>query len=231
MVSDYEHPTTIDDLVPKMKLRGTVSRVELFGAFVDIGLEQDGLVHIADISPERVKRVADVLAPGDEVTVWVKSVEADKGRIGLTMIEPPERTMEELRPDMVLTGTVTKLMPYGAFVDIGVGRDGLVHISEMSSGYIRHPSEAVQEGEEVMVRVLKVNRRKGQIQLSMKDLPLEEGEEEEEEPLPTAMELALQEALAAQKSRRKARRKKRKAQPTPKELDELYARTLQQQRE
>ncbi|MBC7251808.1 MAG: S1 RNA-binding domain-containing protein [Anaerolineae bacterium] len=232
MVSEYEHPTTIDDLVPKMKLRGTVSRVELFGAFVDIGLEQDGLVHIADISPERVKRVADVLAPGDEVTVWVKNVEADKGRIGLTMIEPPERTIEELRPGMVLSGTVTKLMPYGAFVDIGVGRDGLVHISEMSSGYIRHPSEAVQEGEEVMVRVLKVNRRKGQIQLSMKDLPLEEGEEEEEEePLPTAMELALQEALAAQKSRTKARRKKRKAHTAHKELDELYARTLQQRRE
>lgn len=233
MESDYEHPTSIDDLTPKMKLRGTVRRVALFGAFVDIGVEQDGLVHISEISSERINRVADVLSPGDEVTVWVKAVDVEKGRISLTMIEPPERTMQDLKPGMILTGTVTSLATYGAFVDIGVGRDGLVHISEMSTDYVKHPSEVVEEGEEVMVRVVDVNRRKGQIKLSMKDLPTDEIEDEGEgeEALPTVMELALKEALASKKSRSRGRRKKRKRRSSRDELDEIFSRTLDMQRE
>lgn len=233
MESDYEHPTSIDDLTPKMKLRGTVRRVALFGAFVDIGVEQDGLVHISEISSERINRVADVLSPGDEVTVWVKAVDVEKGRISLTMIEPPERTMQDLKPGMILTGTVTSLATYGAFVDIGVGRDGLVHISEMSTDYVKHPSEVVEEGEEVMVRVVDVNRRKGQIKLSMKDLPTDEIEDEGEgeEALPTVMELALKEAVASKKSRSRGRRKKRKRRSSRDELDEIFSRTLDMQRE
>ncbi|MCR4405744.1 MAG: S1 RNA-binding domain-containing protein [Anaerolineae bacterium] len=227
MTSEYEHPASIDDLTPKMKLRGTVTRVELAGAFVDIGVGRDGFVHISEISPERVNRVADVLSPGDEITVWVKAVDAERGRISLTMIEPPARTLADLKPDMVLTGTVTKLMPYGAFVDIGVGRDGLVHISEMSTGYVKHPSEVVEEGGEVLVRVISVNQRKGQIQLSMKGLPTDEVEEEEdEEALPTVMELALKEAVAGRKSKSKARQKKHRRHPEREELDEILSRTL-----
>jgi ribosomal protein S1 len=227
VTSEYEHPASIDDLTPKMKLRGTVTRVELAGAFVDIGVGRDGFVHISEISPERVNRVADVLSPGDEITVWVKAVDAERGRISLTMIEPPARTLADLKPDMVLTGTVTKLMPYGAFVDIGVGRDGLVHISEMSTGYVKHPSEVVEEGGEVLVRVISVNQRKGQIQLSMKGLPTDEVEEEEdEEALPTVMELALKEAVAGRKSKSKARQKKHRRHPEREELDEILSRTL-----
>jgi small subunit ribosomal protein S1 len=229
--SDYEHPSSIDDLTPKMKLRGTIRRVELFGAFVDVGVGQDGLVHISEISTERINRVADVLSPGDEVTAWVKAVDFEKGRISLTMIEPPERTMQDLKPGMILTGTVTKLMPYGAFVNIGVGRDGLVHISEMSTGYVKNPSEVVEEGEEVTVRVINVNRRKGQIQLSMKDLPTDEIEDEDAEALPTVMELALQDALDSKKSRSKGRRKKHKSRTAHDELDEILSRTLKRQRE
>ncbi|MDY7039879.1 MAG: S1 RNA-binding domain-containing protein [Chloroflexota bacterium] len=232
MESDYEHPTTVDDLMPKMKLRGTVQRVELFGAFVEVGVEQKGLVHISEISSDRVNRVSDVLSPGDEVTVWVKAVDSERGRISLTMIEPPERTMEDLKPEMILAGKVTKLMPYGAFVNIGVGRDGLVHISEMSTGYVKHPSEVLEEGEEVVVRVVKVNHRKGQIQLSMKGLPAEDVEDDdEEEALPTAMELALKEALADETHRSKGRRKKGKARPTRDEMDDIFSRTLKLQRD
>lgn len=226
VTSEYEHPASIDDLAPKMKLRGTVTRVELVGAFVDIGIGRDGFVHISEISPERVNRVADVLAPGDEITVWVKAVDVERGRISLTMIEPPARTLADLKPDMVLTGTVTKLMPYGAFVDIGVGRDGLVHISEMSTGYVKHPSEVVEEGGEVLVRVISVNQRKGQIQLSMKGLPTDEIEEEDEGALPTVMELALKEAVAGRKSKNKARQKKHRRRPEREELDEILSRTL-----
>jgi ribosomal protein S1 len=155
------------DLQPKMKFEGKVTKIELFGAFVDIGAEKDGLIHISQISESQVNRVADVLQEGDAVTVWVNSVDPEQGRFGLTMIEPPERTMSELKPDLILTGKVTKLAPYGAFVDIGVERDGLIHISEMADGRIEKPSEVVQEGAEIQVRVVKVNRKRRRIELSL----------------------------------------------------------------
>ena len=136
----------LSDLEPKMKFEGEVKAVELYGAFVDIGAEKDGLVHISQISEETVNRVADVLQEGDEVTVWVRQVDPEQGRIALTMIEPPERTIKELEPEQVLTGTVTKLVPYGAFVDIGVEREGLIHISEMSEGFVGKPSDVMEVG-------------------------------------------------------------------------------------
>jgi transcriptional accessory protein Tex/SPT6 len=157
----------------------------LFGAFVDIGAVRDGLVHISQLSSTRVNRVADVLNQGDSVTVWVQRVDPEQGRLSLTMIEPPERTIAELEPEQVLQGKVTKLAPYGAFVDIGVERDGLVHISEMSDGHIARPDDVAQVGDEVEVRV------------SMVGLPGDEPETEEgeDEPALTAMELAWQNAM------------------------------------
>jgi len=221
-------PTNIRGLRPKMKLQGRVVRAELFGAFVDIGVGQDGLVHISQLREERVNRVAEVVSEGDEVTVWVQRVDPRQGRISLTMIEPPERTLEDLEPDMVLKGKVTRLERYGAFVDIGVERDGLVHVSEIAQGYVRQPDEYVSVGEDVEVRVVGINRRKGQIELSMKDVPTDDPElvgEEEDDP-PTAIELALKEAMvqSEQKSEQKSRRKRRKALDS--ERAEVLARTL-----
>jgi len=221
-------PTNIRGLRPKMKLQGRVVRAELFGAFVDIGVGQDGLVHISQLREERVNRVAEVVSEGDEVTVWVQRVDPRQGRISLTMIEPPERTLEDLEPDMVLKGKVTRLERYAAFVDIGVERDGLVHVSEIAQGYVRQPDEYVSVGEDVEVRVVGINRRKGQIELSMKDVPTDDPElvgEEEDDP-PTAIELALKEAMvqSEQKSEQKSRRKRRKALDS--ERAEVLARTL-----
>jgi len=209
----------LSDLAPKRKLEGRVTSVELFGAFVDIGAEREGLVHISQISEKRVNRVADALHKGDEVTVWVRGVDAETGRIDLTMIEPPERTIDDLQPDQIVTGTVTKLAPYGAFVDIGVGRDGLIHISEMSKGHTNTPSEVVNVGDEVQVRVVQVNRRRRRIELSLLGIPgegdeIEPGAGGEEEPM-TAMASALQEAMARHgmslkvPTQRKGRRKPR----------------------
>lgn len=207
-------PTNIRELRPKLKLQGKVVRVELFGAFVDIGVGQEGLVHISQLREGRVNRVADVVSEGDEVTVWVQRVDLGRKRINLTMIEPPEHTLEDLEPDMVLTGKVTRLARYGAFVDIGVERDGLVHVSEMAQGYVKDPSEYVSVGEEIKVRVVSVNLRKNQIELSMTDLPSDEPEEGEEEgeEAPTAIEVALKEAMSQseQKVGQKSRRKRRK---------------------
>ena len=219
--------TNIRQLRPKMKLQGKVTRVELFGAFVDIGVGRDGLVHISQLQRDRVNRVAKVVNEGDEVTVWVQRVAPRQGRISLTMIEPPEHTLEDLEPGMVLAGKVTRLERYGAFVDIGVERDGLLHVSEIAPGYVKDPTEYVSVGDKVEVRVVSVNLRKGQIELSMKDLPTDEPEEtEEEEVLPTTVELALKEAMARpeRKAEQKSRRKRRKALDD--ERAEILARTL-----
>lgn len=220
-------PTNIRQLRPKMKLQGKVTRVELFGAFVDIGVGRDGLVHISQLQRDRVNRVAKVVNEGDEVTVWVQRVAPRQGRISLTMIEPPEHTLEDLEPGMVLAGKVTRLERYGAFVDIGVERDGLLHVSEIALGYVKDPTEYVSVGDKVEVRVVSVNLRKGQIELSMKDLPTDEPEEtEEEEAPPTAVELALKEAMARpeRKAEQKSRRKRRKALDD--ERAEILTRTL-----
>ncbi len=190
------------ELKPKQKYEGTVVRVELYGAFIDLGAEKDGLVHISQLRPERVNRVADVVSEGDAVTVWVQECDPDQGRISLTMIEPSEHTIDELESGMVVTGTVTRLTPYGAFVNIGVERDGLVHISEMAEGRTDRPSDVVKEGQEIQVRVVKVNQRKRQIELSLKGIgepevePLDEGQVEAE-PM-TAMELAWRQAMERQ---------------------------------
>lgn len=221
-------PSDIRELRPKIKLQGQISRIELFGAFVDIGVGQDGLVHISQLREGRVNRVTDVVSEGDEVAVWVIKVDPERGRISLTMIEPPERTIEDLEPGTVLSGKVTRLTRYGAFVDIGVERNGLVHVSEMAEGYVKDPGEYVSVGDRVDVRVVSVDLRKRQIELSMKDLPVEELEEAEEvgQKVPTAVELALKEAMSQsdQESMERPRRKRRKA--VDDERAEILARTL-----
>lgn len=219
-------PTSIEELRPKIKLQGKVVRVELFGAFVDIGVGRDGLVHISQLQKGRVNRVTDVVNEGDDVTVWVQKVDPQQGRISLTMVEPVHG-LEDVEPGTVLKGKVTRLTRYGAFVDIGVGRDGLVHVSEIATGYVKDPAEYVSAGEEVEVRVVSVDLRKNQIELSMKDLPSDEPEGvEEEEEAPTAIEVALKEAMSQSgpKSAPKSRRKRRKALDD--ERAEALARTL-----
>jgi small subunit ribosomal protein S1 len=222
------------DLEPKMKFEGRVTTVELFGAFVDIGAERDGLVHISQISEDMVNRVADALKEGDAVTVWVRDVDSEQGRIDLTMIEPPERTIDELQPDQVLAGTVTKLVPYGAFVDIGVGRDGLIHISEMSDGFIGKPADVMDVGDEIQVRVVKVNRKRRRIELSLLNIPGEEEdtnlEEQEGEESLTAMELAWQNAMERQgmsiKVPTRKRGRRRRKSEIRREQASIVARTL-----
>ena len=194
---NQKQPTDIRDLRPRMRLRGKVTKVGLSGGFVDIDLDQDGWLHISQLGEDPVNRVTDVVGPGDEVTVWIKKVDRRTGRINLTMVEPPERTFRDLKPGMIIKGKVTRLAQFGAFVDVGVGRDGLVHISELASGYVENPAEIVSVGEEVEVKVLSVDSRKRQIELGMKQIPIDDIEEE---PLPTIMELALKAAFDQQQN-------------------------------
>lgn len=203
MASDeLKTPKTIEDIESKMKVAGKVLKTSLAGAVVDIGVGIPGVIHISKIKKGSVTRVADVLEVGQDVEVWIHRIDLDKNKIELTMLEPVGLGWGEIKPDLELTGKVSRIEKYGIFVDIDAERPGLVHISEMAHGYVRTPTDIVQKGDEVQVKVLKVNRRKKQIKLSMKALeepPLEEFEleddEEEKEETPTAFEAAIRKAM------------------------------------
>jgi len=230
---------TIKDLKPKMELHGKVKKVELYGAFVDVGVGTDGLLHISQLSTERVKNVTDVVKEGDDVTVWVRNVDQEQGRIDLTMVPPPGMMWSELQPGQVMTGKVVRVEKFGAFVDIGAERPGMVHVSELSNGYVGSPGEVVKVGQEVQVRVIKVNSKKKQIDLSMKtaEEPVSMPQDEEDtEEIPTAMELALRRAMqgtdmaeefeSSRKQQKQNRREKRNDKHRQQQ-DALLARTLQ----
>jgi predicted RNA-binding protein with RPS1 domain len=244
-VEEAEEPTNAWGLKRKQKLAGKVTRLELYGAFIDIGYDTEALVHISQIGKEHVNRVADVLNVGDEVSVWVDKVDPSRGQIMVTMIQPLAVDWSDLQKGSEYTGSVTRLETYGAFVDIGAEREGLVHISELSHQYVKHPSEVVSVGDEVRVQVLGFSKKKRRIDLSIKALvdaeqpdaaPVAEilqdqfdDEEEELEELPTAMEIALRRAMGdsfKQHSRRHDRDRQRK-QKARSQQEDILSRTLQ----
>src|SRR5512145_3515408 len=210
---------SVSTLEPKTKLSGKVLKTTLAGALVDVGQSIPGVIHISQLSKDPINKVEDVVKEGQTVEVWVRRVKKD--RIELTMIEPLALEWKEIEPDMVVKGKVVRLEPYGAFVDIGAERPGMVHVSELAHGYVKTPNEVVKEGDEVEAKVLDVNRKKKQIKLSMKALEPEIEElkpakkeskkaskhgsrredaempvqEEEKEPEMTVMQIAWQEAL------------------------------------
>lgn len=239
--------TTLENLERKTKHEGKVIKITLAGAVVDFGMEVPGVVHISQLQKDPVNRVEDVVEIGQEVTVWVKRVFPNKKRVELTMVEPLPLEWREIKEDMVITGTVTRLENYGAFVDIGAERPGLVHISELAHGYVKKPGDAVQEGQEVDVKVLKVNRRKKQIKLSIKalqDKPEQMAQsgrrkpkqqrpqepQETQENVPTAMEMALREAMEKSSTEDEGQEKNETSNKKKKgksdELDDLLSRTL-----
>ncbi len=168
--NENESTSDLTNLQRKTHYTGTVLKTTLAGAIVDIGLSVPGVVHISQLAETPVNRVEDVVKVGQSVEVWVRGVYPKKGRVELTMVRPLDLEWREIQPGMVVKGKVTKLERYGAFVDIGAERPGLVHISEMTHDYIKDPGDIVKEGDEVEVQVLEVNRRKRQIRLSMKAL-------------------------------------------------------------
>ena len=237
-------------LEPKTKLSGKILKTTLAGALVDVGQNIPGVIHISQLSKDSVNKVEDIVKEGQTVEVWVRRVKKD--RIELTMIQPLAYDWKELEPEMVVKGKVVRLEAYGAFVDIGAERPGMVHVSEMARGYVKTPGEVVKEGDEIEAKVLNVDRKKKQIKLSMKALepkieefkpareekksrgrraPKKEvveaaAQEEPKEPELTGMQIAWQEALSKSSSD-KSYKVKRVKSSRSQEQEDIINRTLE----
>ena len=144
---------------------GRVVDLQDFGAFVDINGVR-GLVHTTEMAWKRVQHPREMVSVGDEVQVRVKSIQKPKQRVNLTM-KLTSDPLAELKVGELVTGRVTRLVDYGAFVSVNDGIEGLVHITEMAEYRVYHPEEIVLPGEEVWVKILAVDRKRRRVDLSI----------------------------------------------------------------
>jgi len=251
--------TSSEQLEQKMHLRGKVLKTSKAGAIVDIGVEKPALLHVSQIitaGNTPILRVEDTLTENQEIEVYIRTVRKD--RIEVTMKKPHMLEWSEINKDMVVKGKVVELESFGAFVDIGAERPGLVHISELTQGYVKNASEVVSVGDEVEVKIIDFNRRKKQIKLSMKALqpgldeiegvkitparPKKKRRDSERKPKestpvetvieeagPTAMELAIKEAMEkANMGKQNNRVSEKKSKNASVEQEDIISRTLGQ---
>ncbi|KLA44934.1 30S ribosomal protein S1 [Ligilactobacillus ruminis] len=176
----------LDKLVVGDVVEGKVARLTNFGAFIDLG-GVDGLVHVSEISFERVGKPSDVLKVGQDVKVKVLAVDPEKDRISLsikqTLPQPWDNITEKVAEGDVLEGTVKRLTSFGAFVEVFPGVEGLVHISQISHKHIATPNEVLSSGEKVKVKVLNVNAEEHRLALSIKALQEKPAEKKQEAPV------------------------------------------------
>src|ERR671933_272715 len=161
----------LTNLKPGEVRRGVVSSVVNFGAFVDLG-GMDGLVHVSELSWKHVDHPSSVVQVGDEVEVEVLEVDLDRERISLslkaTQQDPWQEFANNHRVGELVYGRVTKLVPFGAFVQVGEGIEGLVHISEMAGHHVEAPEQVVTPGEELWVKIIDLDLQRRRISLSIK---------------------------------------------------------------
>ncbi|MEQ2754899.1 30S ribosomal protein S1 [Staphylococcus hominis] len=182
--NDVKKASLLDSLNEGDVIKGKVARLTNFGAFVDIG-GVDGLVHVSELSHEHVQSPEDVVSVGQEVDVKVKSVEKDSERISLsikdTLPTPFENIKGKFHENDVIEGKVIRLANFGAFVEIAPGVQGLVHISEIAHKHIGTPSEVLEPGQQVSVKILGIDEENERISLSIKaTLPNEDVIESDE---------------------------------------------------
>lgn len=152
---------------------GRVTAVQDFGIFVDVG-EMEGLVHISELSWQRVRHPSDLFRVGDDVEVLVLSVDRPNRRAGLSikqlLPDPWARIEDCYQVGQVVRGRVTGVMDFGVFVEIQEGVEGLIHVSELAEGALMHPRGVVQEGTQVVARIISIEPEKHRIALSMRDV-------------------------------------------------------------
>src|SRR5947209_649420 len=163
------------ELFEKLKIgdeiEGKVSGLTTYGAFVNLGAA-DGLIHISELSWDRVANVGDVLQVGQDVQVKVIKLDPDTSRISLSLRQlgqdPWDHIEKRFPPGAIVEGEVTKIKKYGAFLQIGDGIEGLLHISELAWEHVEHTEDVVQVGQHLRVRVLQADRSRRRISLSLK---------------------------------------------------------------
>ena len=161
----------LGNLEPGQVVEGKISNIVDFGAFVDLdGI--DGLIHISELSWSHVNHPSEVVAIGDTVRIKVLDIDRDRQRISLglkqTQEDPWQRVISTHRPGDVLEGAVTKVVAFGAFVEILPGVEGLVHISELADHHVESPSEVVEPGTKLNVKILEIDEERRRLSLSIK---------------------------------------------------------------
>jgi small subunit ribosomal protein S1 len=188
-------------LEPGQVVEGKISNIVDFGAFVDLeGI--DGLIHISELSWSHVNHPSEVVSIGDTVRVKVLDIDKDRQRISLglkqTQEDPWQRVLNEYKEGDVVDGKVTKIVAFGAFVQILPGVEGLVHISELAQHHVESPAEVVRPGDELQVKILEVDDSRRRLSLSVKrvegqELPTRELTDDvviEDAPVPEGLEPA-----------------------------------------
>jgi small subunit ribosomal protein S1 len=159
----------LDELKPGEVRRGVVSNLANFGAFVDLG-GADGLVHISQLAWSRVNHPSEVLKVGQEVEVQVLSVDKEKKKIALSIkraeVDPWTTVEQRYLPGQVVTGTITKIAPFGAFARIEDGIEGLIHLSELPTGM--DPKTSLHEGQQLQLRILRIDAERRRLGLSLR---------------------------------------------------------------
>jgi|SRR5579862_7803203 len=162
----------LDQLSPGDKVDGTISNIVDFGAFVDLN-GMDGLIHISELSWSHVNHPSEVLEIGQTVNVQVLDIDRERQRISLglkqTQSDPWQHVLDSHAEGDVVEGTVTKVVTFGAFVEILPGVEGLVHISELAQHHVENPREIVSQGDKVKVRIVEVDADRRRLSLSLKD--------------------------------------------------------------
>src|SRR6187455_595194 len=165
--------TFLQNLQKGERRKGTVSSIVNFGAFVDLG-GVDGLVHVSELSWKHVDHPSEVVAVGQEVEVEVLDVDLERERVSLSLKATQEDPWKEFertsQAGAIIDGTVTKLVPFGAFVRVAQGIEGLVHISEISHEHVDTPESVLSVGDEVQVKVVDVDVSRRRVSLSMRQV-------------------------------------------------------------
>jgi small subunit ribosomal protein S1 len=176
----------LEELQPGQVVEGVISNIVDFGAFVDLdGI--DGLIHISELSWSHVNHPSEVLTIGEKVRVKVLDIDRDRQRISLglkqTQADPWQSVIEAHQVNDVVQGRVTKVVTFGAFVEIHPGVEGLVHISELATHHVENPREVVSQGDELSVRIIEIDPDRRRLSLSLKRVadgdPMAEGMDEE----------------------------------------------------
>jgi len=201
----------LDQLNPGDKVEGTISNIVDFGAFVDLD-GMDGLIHISELSWSHVNHPSEVLEIGQTVNVQVLDIDRERQRISLglkqTQSDPWQHVLDSHQEGDIVEGTVTKVVTFGAFVEILPGVEGLVHISELAQHHVENPREIVSQGDKVKVRIVEVDADRRRLSLSLKGIdgeplndispnviPAEEPIADDEVPAAEALEAPVAEEM------------------------------------